>query len=166
MAHGHHKAQAKTPVNAWVLTCSDSRTEADDASGRLMRDALAKDGHRVLGHDIVEDDPAAIGAHLDALLADPEVQVVLINGGTGISPRDTTYEAVAERLEKRIDGFGELFRALSFKEIGSAAMLSRAAAGISRGRVVVSVPGSESAVRLAMEELILPELRHMVWLLR
>lgn len=164
MAHTEHKARAKDPVAARVVTCSDSRTPETDASGKLICDLLAKDGHTVLGYEVVPDDPARIRALLEAAIADGGARVVILNGGTGISRRDSTYEVVAALLEKRIDGFGELFRALSYREIGSAAMMSRAVAGVAGGCVLVSVPGSLAAVRLAMEELILPELRHMAWL--
>jgi len=166
MAHAHHKAQAKESVSAWVLTCSDTRTPETDESGRLICDLLVKDGHTVLGCEIVPDDPDRMRAELAQALCDARTQVVITNGGTGISPRDSTYEVVSAMLDKRIDGFGELFRYLSFREIGSAAMMSRAVAGVAGGRVLVSVPGSRAAVRLAMEELILPEIRHMAWLLR
>lgn len=166
MAHAHHKAQAKEPVAAWVFTCSDSRTRETDESGRLICDLLAKDGHTVLGHEVLPDDPDGIRAALERAMGDPRAQAVILDGGTGISRRDSTYEVVAGMLDKRIDGFGELFRALSFREIGSAAMMSRAVAGVAGRCVLISVPGSRAAVRLAMEELILPELRHMAWLLR
>lgn len=166
MAHAHHKAQAKENVRTWVITCSDSRTPETDTSGTLMRDLLEKEGHQVLGYEIVPDEPERIRAALAAAMAVDGVQVVLTNGGTGISRRDSTYEVVAGLLDKRIDGFGELFRSLSYREIGSAAMMSRAVAGVCGGVVIVSVPGSSSAVRLAMEELILPEIRHMAWLIR
>lgn len=110
----------------------------------------------------VKDEPAEVRKLLDAVLQNPDVQVVIINGGTGISKRDGTYESVVGFLEKRLDGFGELFRSLSYQEIGSAAMMSRAVAGTCRGKIVISIPGSEAAVRLAMENLILPELGHLV----
>jgi molybdenum cofactor biosynthesis protein B len=164
MAHVEHKARAQAPVAAWVVTCSDTRTRETDTSGRLMCDLLAKDGHTLLDYEIVPDDPERVRAVLDRALADARTQVVLLNGGTGIARRDSTYEVVTGLLEKRIDGFGELFRALSFQEIGSAAMMSRAVAGVAGRCVLVSVPGSHAAVRLAMEALILPELRHMAWL--
>lgn len=164
MAHTEHKARAKDPVAARVVTCSDTRTPETDASGRLICDLLAKDGHTVLGYDVVPDDPDRIRRLLERTLADGRTRVVILNGGTGISRRDSTYEVVVGLLEKRIDGFGELFRALSYRDIGSAAMMSRAVAGVAGGCVLVSVPGSLAAVRLAMEELILPELRHMAWL--
>ncbi len=161
--HHHHQAQ-KRRVACRVLTCSDTRDERTDASGGLIRERLDKDGHLLIDYRIVTDEPSLIGAALQAAVADPETEVVIINGGTGISPRDATYEVVAGMLDKRIDGFGELFRYLSFKEIGSAAMMSRAVAGLCGNTVLISIPGSESAVRLAMERLILPELRHMAWL--
>jgi molybdenum cofactor biosynthesis protein B len=164
MAHTEHKARAKDPVAARVVTCSDTRTPETDASGRLICDLLVKDGHTVLGYAVVPDEPDRIRPLLTAAMADGRTRVVILNGGTGISRRDSTYEVVNALLDKRIDGFGELFRALSYRDIGSAAMMSRAVAGVAGGCVLVSVPGSLAAVRLAMEELILPELRHMAWL--
>lgn len=166
MAHAHHKAQATEHVTAWVITCSDSRTERDDTSGALIRELLEKDGHRVAGTQIVPDDPERIRTAITAAMGNEQVQVVITNGGTGISARDSTYEVVSALLDKRIDGFGELFRQLSFQEIGSAAMMSRAVAGVAGKCVIIAVPGSRSAVRLAMEALILPELRHMAWLIK
>lgn len=166
MAHAHHKAQATENVEAWVITCSDSRTEETDTSGALIRELLEKDGHQVTGHQIVPDDPERIQEAVRAAMDHPRTQVVITNGGTGISARDSTYEVVSAVLDKRIDGFGELFRQLSFQEIGSAAMMSRAVAGVAGKCVIIAVPGSRSAVRLAMEELILPELRHMAWLVK
>lgn len=165
MGHQHHKAQAKEPLSAWVVTCSDTRTPETDRSGDLIRDLLQKDGHTVLGREIVPDDPDRIRAALRRAMDDPACRAVLINGGTGIAPRDSTIEVVAGLIERRIDGFGELFRVLSHREIGSAAMMSRALAGIAGRTVLVAMPGSTAAVRLAMEELILPELRHIAWLL-
>ncbi|MDH5526204.1 MAG: MogA/MoaB family molybdenum cofactor biosynthesis protein [Nitrospirota bacterium] len=166
MSHVHHKQQAKAPVGAWVVTCSDTRTEATDESGRLVRELLDKDGHTLTGYSLVPDEPAVIRQALADAAAHDGTQVVLINGGTGISPRDSTYEVVAGMINKRIDGFGELFRYLSYKEIGSSAMMSRAVAGVAGRVVIVAMPGSRAAVRLAMEELVLPELRHMAWLLK
>lgn len=166
MSHKHHKAQAKEPVGAWVVTCSDTRSEETDESGKLVRELLEKDGHTVTGYTLVPDEPAVIRQALADAAAHAGTQVVLVNGGTGISPRDSTYEVVAGMIDKRIDGFGELFRYLSYKEIGSSAMMSRAVAGVAGRVVIVAMPGSRAAVRLAMEELILPELRHMAWLLK
>ena len=123
---------------------------------------LAERGHETAGYHIVKDEPAQITATIAAGLANDAVQVVIVNGGTGISRRDSTFEAVDALLEKRLDGFGEIFRYLTYQDIGSPAIMSRATAGIVKGRVLFSTPGSENAVRLAMEKLILPELGHLV----
>lgn len=156
-----HKAAAPVSVGVFVLTVSDTRTEATDTAGRAIRDLLTAEGHTVAGARIVRDEPADVHAWVEAALADPAVQVVITTGGTGVTSRDGTYEAVAALFEKRLDGFGELFRALSFQEIGPAAMLSRATAGTIGPRAVFVLPGSEHAVRLAMTRLILPELGHL-----
>jgi len=144
-----------------VLTISDTRTAATDTSGQAIAALLEAEGHHVVARAIVRDEPADVTAFLDAQLAG-DAQVVITTGGTGITSRDSTFEAIDARLEKRLDGFGELFRMLSFTDIGPAAMLSRACAGLVRGRVVVALPGSEGAVRLAMTRLLLPELPHLV----
>jgi molybdenum cofactor biosynthesis protein B len=149
-----------------VVTCSDTRTPDDDRSGDAIRALLKAHHHRVTGSTIVKDDPKAIGAVLKRLGRDADTQAIIMTGGTGLSQRDSTFETVDQLLDKRIDGFGELFRWLSFQDIGAAAMLSRATAGLYRDKVVFSLPGSEGAVRLAMERLILPELGHAVWLAR
>ena len=162
MSHIEHRAAAPTSVRCYVLTISDSRTEATDTSGRVIQDLLSGNGHQVTGRQILPDDPARVRAALRAQLANPDVQAILTTGGTGISSRDNSYEAIDSLLEKRLTGFGELFRALSYQEIGAAAILSRACAGTSHGKVILSVPGSEHAVRLAMTKLILPELGHLV----
>ncbi len=161
MGHEEHRAAGPRAVRLYLVTASDSRGEAEDASGAFLREAAARAGHAVAGYRIVKDDPEAIRAAL-AEAAAAGAQAVIVNGGTGIARRDRTYEAVAGLLEKRLDGFGELFRMLSFQEIGSAAMMSRAVAGVWQGRVVFSVPGSRAAVRLAWERLIAPELPHLV----
>jgi molybdopterin adenylyltransferase len=162
--HDHH-ARDRRVVDCAVLTASDTRTPETDRSGQRMHALLEAAGHRVTAYAILPDDPVRIGAQLDQWLADPMVHAVLVNGGTGLAPRDTTYEAVVARLEKRLDGFGELFRRLSFDEIGAAAMLSRAIAGVARGRFVASVPGSTAAVELAMTRLLVPQLGHIATLL-
>jgi molybdenum cofactor biosynthesis protein B len=146
----------------YVVTASDSRGEAEDASGAYLKSALAAAGHVLAGYRIVRDEPDQVRGALAAAAA-AGAEAIVVNGGTGISGRDRTYEAVAGLLEKRIDGFGELFRMLSFQEIGSAAMLSRAVAGAWQGRAVFSVPGSTAAVRLAWERLIGPELGHVTF---
>ena len=157
-----HKQQAPASVRCFILTVSDTRTAATDTSGRAIADLLTAAGHEVTGRAIVLDDAALVRSTIERQLARAEVQVVISTGGTGISSRDTTYEAVDALLEKRLDGFGELFRMLSFQQIGSAAMLTRATAGLAAGRIIIALPGSEAAVRLAMEKLLLPELGHLV----
>jgi molybdenum cofactor biosynthesis protein B len=157
-----HKQQAPASVRCFILTVSDTRTTATDTSGRAIADLLTAAGHAITGHAIVMDDAALVRSTIERQLATADVQVVISTGGTGITSRDTTYEAVDALLEKRLDGFGELFRMLSFQEIGSAAMLTRATAGLAAGRIIVALPGSEAAVRLAMEKLLLPELGHLV----
>ena len=158
-----HRAAAPTIVRCAVLTVSDTRTTETDTSGALIRELLARDGHLVIDQRIVRDEPSLIRAVLGEWAERGEVQAILTNGGTGIAARDTTYDTVASLLEKRLDGFGELFRMLSYEEIGAAAMLSRAVAGVYRGRLVVAMPGSRNAVRLAMTKLIAPELGHLVY---
>jgi molybdopterin adenylyltransferase len=160
MGHLDHKAAAPASVRCFVLTVSDTRNEETDTGGRAIIDLLRAGGHEVTGRRIVRDDPGAIRAAISAELARGDVQAVITTGGTGISTRDCTFETVDAMLEKRLDGFGELFRMLSYREIGAAAMLSRATAGTASGKLIFSVPGSENAVRLAMTALILPELGH------
>ena len=147
-----------------MVTVSDTRTETDDASGRRIGDLLRQAGHRVPLYRIVPDEPEQIAALLRS--APPDVEVIICNGGTGVARRDTTYEAISRLLEKEISGFGELFRMLSYEQIGAAAMLSRATAGVAGERVIFSLPGSTKAVELAMTKLILPEIGHLVGLVR
>jgi molybdenum cofactor biosynthesis protein B len=157
-----HKSGAPVSVGCFVLTVSDTRTDATDTSGRAIADLLAAAGHRICGRAIVADDPDLVRAAVTRQLAKADVQVIITTGGTGISSRDSTYEAVSGMLQKKLDGFGELFRMLSYAQIGSAAMMSRACAGLVAGRIVIALPGSEGAVRLAVEKLIVPELGHLV----
>lgn len=157
-----HKAHAPRSVGCFVLTVSDTKTPETDTSGALIRELLQAAGHRVAGSAIVRDEPAEVRRVLAEAAADPAVQVVILTGGTGITSRDSTYEAVEALLEKRLPGFGELFRMLSYQEIGPAAMLSRAQLGVYRRRIVASLPGSPAACRLALEKLLLPELGHLV----
>ncbi len=157
-----HKAQGPVAVNCYILTVSDTRTPETDTSGRAIRALLQDAGHVITGHDIERDDPDRITARLRERLADESTHVLISTGGTGISPRDGTFEAVTALFEKRLDGFGELFRMISFEEIGSAAMLSRATAGTVGRKAIFALPGSEKAVRLAMTRLVLPELGHVV----
>ncbi len=165
MGHEEHRHEAPRSVRIFVVTASDTRSEAEDESGAFLREAAARAGHHVAGYRIVRDDPQAIRAALDEA-ARAGADAIVVNGGTGIAGRDRTYEAVAGVLEKRLDGFGELFRMLSWAEVGAAAMLSRAVAGVWAGRAVFSVPGSKAAVRLAWDKLIGPELGHVVRELR
>jgi molybdenum cofactor biosynthesis protein B len=160
--HAHRK-HAPRSVRVAVLTVSDTRTEESDTSGGRIRALLAEAGHEVVSYAIVADEPDLIRSRLGALPA--AAQVAIVNGGTGLARRDTTFEAVGALFDKTIDGFGELFRMLSWEEIGAAAMLSRATAGVAGGRVIFSIPGSTAAVELAMTRLILPELGHVVGLL-
>jgi molybdenum cofactor biosynthesis protein B len=159
---GEHKAQAPRTVGCYVLTVSDTRTPESDSSGRAIRTLIEDAGHVVSGHDIEKDDPGRIVSRLRERLADPATHVIISTGGTGISARDGTFEAVTGMLEKRLDGFGELFRMISFEEIGAAAMLSRATAGTVGRKAIFALPGSEKAVRLAMTRLVIPELGHVI----
>lgn len=162
MAEKSHAERSLKSVACFVITVSDTRDEATDRSGAIIKRLLAEGGHAVAGYEIVKDEPEDIRALIARAVAAPAVDVVLLNGGTGIAPRDGTYEVVSGALDKRIDGFGELFRSLSYEDIGSAAMLSRAIAGTVGARVMVSMPGSSGAVELAMTRLLLPQLGHMV----
>jgi len=147
-----------------VLTASDSRSAETDESGRLIRELLTAGGHRVEYYEVLPDDPVLIrSAVLEHLR---NLDALIVNGGTGISARDSTIEAIRVLLDKELEGFGELFRYLSYEQIGSAAFLSRAVAGIAAGKIVVALPGSPDACRLAMEKLLLPELGHMAHLLK
>jgi molybdenum cofactor biosynthesis protein B len=141
---------------------SDTRTDANDTGGQAVRELLERAGHSISGHAIVKDEPSQVTAIVRRQLADQATQVIITTGGTGISARDTTYEAVTGLLEKQLDGFGELFRMISFHQIGSAAMMSRATAGTVGRKAIFVLPGSPAAVRLAMEKLIVPELGHIV----
>src|SRR5713101_8126698 len=146
-SHQEHKAAAPRSIPCMVITCSDTRTPETDTSGALIMSALKGRGHSVVSYHLAKD---------------RHVQAIIVNGGTGISRRDSTFEAIDGLLEKRLDGFGEIFRSLSYQDIGSAAIMSRATAGLYKGTIVISIPGSEKAVLLAMDKLILDELGHMV----
>jgi molybdenum cofactor biosynthesis protein B len=156
-----HRRDAAASVPTAVLTVSDTRTPETDTGGALVAELLEGAGHRVAWRRIVRDEASEITAAVAGALGDPAVRALVVTGGTGVAPRDVTPESVEPLLERSVPGFGELFRALSFAEIGSAALLSRALAGLARGRVVFVLPGSRGAVRLGMERLILPELGHL-----
>jgi len=144
-----------------VLTVSDTRDAESDAGGARVAELLEREGHPVVARSIVPDELEAIRGALRALLARPDVRAVILTGGTGVAPRDVTPEAVEPLLERPLPGFGELFRLLSYQEVGSAALLSRALAGMAAGRVVFVLPGSPGAISLALEKLVLPELGHL-----
>jgi len=157
-----HKATAPKSVGCFVLTVSDTKNPETDTSGAVIRELLTAAGHRIAGSAIVRDEPAEVARLVRDACARDDVQTVILTGGTGITSRDSTYEAVEALLDKRLPGFGELFRMLSFQEIGAAAMLSRAQMGIHARRVVVSLPGSPNACRLALDKLLIPELGHLL----
>jgi molybdenum cofactor biosynthesis protein B len=161
VSQAEHKAHAPASVACYVLTVSDTRTADTDTGGRAIRELLEGAGHIVTGHAIVRDEPADVAAIVRQQLKAGEARVILTTGGTGITSRDGTFEAIDGLLEKRLDGFGELFRVLSFETIGSAAMMSRATAGTAGRTAIFVLPGSPDAVRLAMTRLILPELGHI-----
>jgi len=149
-----------------VITASDTRTVDTDTSGKNIKDLLTAQQHVVTSYQILKDEPTQISAAVRILLDQSGVDAVIINGGTGIAPRDTTFEAIQGILEKEISGFGELFRMLSYQDIGSAAMMTRATAGVAKGKIIISLPGSTGAVELGMTKLVLPELGHMLFVLR
>ena len=157
----HHRKSAPARVPTAVVTVSDTRTLDTDTGGARVAELLGAAGHPVVVREIAKDEPAEISALLSALLTRDDVAAVILTGGTGVAPRDVTPEAVEPLLDRVVPGFGELFRALSYDQIGSAALLSRALAGLASGRVVFVLPGSRGAVELAMEKLVLPELGHL-----
>ena len=157
-----HRASGRGPLNLAVLTVSDTRTLETDSSGALIVALAEEAGHRVVSRDIVPDEPARMTLVLRTLHARDDLHAVLVTGGTGISPRDQTYETVSALLTKPLPGYGELFRMLSFAEIGPACLLSRAVGGLMDKLVILVMPGSRAAVELAMRRIILPELPHIV----
>lgn len=157
----HHRRDAPDSVPTVIVTVSDTRTLETDSGGALVEEMLRAAGHPVAGRRIVPDEPEAIRAALDQAVSESESRVVVFTGGTGIAPRDVTPDTLEPEFDRLVPGFGELFRMLSYDDIGSAALLSRALAGLKQGKVVFVIPGSRGAVRLAMEKLILPELGHL-----
>lgn len=160
--HHHRQAEELGGIPLAVVTVSDTRTAETDTSGQVIRALAEAAGHRVVDYRIVPDEPDEIARVLAELVAGA-ARILIFNGGTGISRRDRTYDVIDRALEKRLPGFGELFRMLSYADVGAAAMLSRATAGVVGETVVISLPGSPNAVRLAMERLILPEAQHLAW---
>lgn len=161
MSVAQHRARSPASVPCFVLTISDTRTLETETSGRTIAELLTAAGHVVVGRSVVKDEPADVRRAVAETMKAGTARAIITTGGTGLARRDSTYEALTALFEKRIDGFGELFRMLSFAEIGAAAMLSRATAGIAGGCAIFLLPGSEAAVRLAMERLIIPELGHI-----
>lgn len=166
MGHREHRERAPRRLACAVLTVSDTRDEARDESGRLIRERLQQAGHQVVDQRIVPDEPWAIAWALQEWCLREDLDAVLVNGGTGIARRDRTAETVDSLLEARLEGFGERFRARSEQQVGSAALLSRAVAGVRNGKAVFALPGSPRAVALALDAFILPELGHLVGELR
>ena len=162
MGYEEHMKQARANLPCAVLTISDTRTKDDDGSGEIIINGLEANGHVVIEYAILPDSMTGIREAVSGLLRREEVKVIIVNGGTGITRRDVTVEAVEPLLDKRLDGFGELFRFLSYQEIGPAAIMSRAIGGLAGGSIVLCLPGSTGAVRLAMERIILPQIGHMV----
>jgi molybdopterin adenylyltransferase len=162
-AQEHREKAGRGPVTIAIVTVSDTRTPDTDANRQYIESRMAELGHSVAAYRLIKDEPDQVAAALDELCALPAVRLVLFNGGTGIAPRDTTYDVISRHLEKTLPGFGELFRMLSYDEVGAAAMLSRATAGVYRNTVVFSMPGSTNAVKTALEKLIIPELNHLAW---
>jgi molybdenum cofactor biosynthesis protein B len=161
-----HREASPEKIRVAVLTVSDTRTPETDTGGNVIVELMQGAGHEISHREIVNDDALRIEVVLQELLADAGVDAVITTGGTGISARDTTYEVVSRRIDKKLDGFGELFRVLSYEEIGAAAMLSRAVAGASGSKFLACLPGSSNAVRLAVEKLLVPEISHLVFELR
>jgi molybdenum cofactor biosynthesis protein B len=164
MGTADHRAKATSQgsVPIAIVTVSDTRTPETDTSGKLIRQLIEEAGHQITGYRIVRDEPDEVKAALDEF-SDGRARLVIFNGGTGISKRDRTFDVISKALEKTLPGFGELFRMLSFQEVGAAAMLSRATAGVYRDTVIFSTPGSPNAVQVAVEKLILPEIQHLAW---
>jgi molybdopterin adenylyltransferase len=162
MTQQPHPDSPGISVNCAVVTVSDTRSLETDKSGQLIKELLLAANHAVLAYKIIKDEPAQIQEQIQLLGETTNLDVLIFNGGTGIAPRDTTYDAIEKLLEKTLPGFGELFRFLSYQEIGSRAIAYRAVAGVYQNQLIFSLPGSSNAVRLGMEKLILPELIHLV----
>lgn len=155
-------AAEEGPVSVAIVTVSDSRTPETDTNAVFLREKIESDHNKVTEYQIIKDEPDQVEDVLDKMVS-TDAQVIIFNGGTGIAPRDNTFDVLNRKLEKTLPGFGELFRMFSYDQVGAAAMLSRATAGVYRGKVVISTPGSNAAVRLAWEKLIGPELQHLAW---
>ncbi|MDX2141315.1 MAG: MogA/MoaB family molybdenum cofactor biosynthesis protein [Chloroflexota bacterium] len=162
-ARDHREKAGSGAVTLAIVTVSDTRTPETDANRHYIERRMAELGHVIAAYRLIKDEPEQVAAALNELAALPDVRIILFNGGTGISPRDTTYDVISRMLEKTLPGFGELFRMLSYQQVGAAAMLSRATAGVYQKTLVVSMPGSPNAVEVALEQLIIPEINHLAW---
>jgi molybdenum cofactor biosynthesis protein B len=162
MGYQEHKKKAPQHVSCAVLTISDSRTERDDESGKLIKQRLSDHGHRVISYSILKNEADSIKKKIDELLRQEGLEVIITSGGTGVSHRDITVETISPILEKKLDGFGELFRFLSYQEISTTSIMSRAIAGVTGGKIILCLPGSPEAAKLAMDKVILPEIGHLV----
>lgn len=162
MSHEEHREVSPKTVGCAVLVISDSRTEATDESGKYIIEKLEDAGHRLLDYDLLKNDAGAMQAKIENLSAQKNIQVIITSGGTGASLRDVTVETVTPMLEKVLPGFGELFRTLSYMEIGTASMMSRAVAGVINGKIIICIPGSLGAAKTAIDKIVLPEIGHMV----
>ena len=162
MGYHEHKTHENKTVGCAVLVTSDSRTEETDESGKLIKQRLLDKGHKVVYYTILKNDAAVLKNKIIELIKQEEVQVIITSGGTGLSHKDVTVDTVQSMLEKQLDGFGELFRQLTYQELGTASIMSRATAGIINGKVIICFPGSLGAVTLAMDKIILPEIGHLV----
>ncbi|MCB9452248.1 MAG: MogA/MoaB family molybdenum cofactor biosynthesis protein [Anaerolineaceae bacterium] len=162
-ADDHRQRAGNAPVTVAIVTVSDTRTPETDENRTYIETRMTELGHHVAAYRLIKDEPDQVAGVIEELAVLPGMQIVLFNGGTGISPRDTTYDVVSRYLEKTLPGFGELFRMISFQQIGAAAMLSRATAGVYQNVLLVSMPGSTNAVKTALEQLIIPELNHLAW---
>ncbi len=162
MSYHEHKQKAPQSVNCAVLTISDTRTEPDDESGTIIKQRLTQNGHQVLSYAILKDEADAVENKLKELLSHQQIQVIITNGGTGVSHRDITVETIFPMLEKNLAGFGELFRFLTYQELGTGSIMSRAIGGVAGGKIILCLPGSPQAAKLAMDKIILPEIGHLV----
>ena len=163
MSSEEHKHHAPSSLNFYVITASDTRTEETDTGGGLARELLINAGHTITGHEIVREEARSLKNAIDRVLGMVDVDAIIITGGTGISGRDITPDIVMSILDRKLEGFGEIFRMLSFDEIGTSAMMSRAMAGIAAGKAIFCIPGSRGGVRLAVEDIILKEAGHIIW---
>ena len=162
-AEEHRELAGDQPVTFGIVTVSDTRTPETDKNKHYLEARLEELGHIVAAYRLIKDEADQVEAVLNELCTEESIQIVLFNGGTGIAKRDRTYDVISRHLEKELVGFGELFRMLSYEEVGAAAMLSRATAGVYKDTVVVSMPGSSNAVKTAVEKLIIPEINHLAW---